>query len=148
MASGGWLRSRPRVRGTTQNVQCFSQPSMTVTNALSRSAPAGLAVSFTSGASAVSTTGVRSRRARSTSSPTRAIAGEPNTRSTIGARRRTARCWSWAMQPITPMTSPGRWAFNRFSSPSLEKTLSSAFSRMAQVLSRMTSASPSSAVSS
>jgi hypothetical protein len=27
MASGGWLRSRPRVRGTTQKVQCFSQPS-------------------------------------------------------------------------------------------------------------------------
>ena len=32
---GAWLRSRPRVTGTTQKVQNFSQPSITVTKALS-----------------------------------------------------------------------------------------------------------------
>ena len=82
MASGEWLRSRPRVVGTTQNVQCFSQPSITVTKALSRIAPAGRVVILTSGPSRVSSTGRRSARARATSSSTRAMAGEPKTRST------------------------------------------------------------------
>jgi hypothetical protein len=35
MAAGAWLRSRPRVTGTTQKVQNFSHPSITVTKALS-----------------------------------------------------------------------------------------------------------------
>ena len=83
MASGGWLRSRPRVVGTTQKVQYFSQPSITVTKALSRRPPSGRAVIFTSGALA----GLEHRpppvlRARRPARPTRAIAGEPNTRST------------------------------------------------------------------
>ena len=52
------------------------------------------------------------------------------------------------MQPMTPMTRSGRWALSKRSSPSFENTLSSAFSRMAQVLTRMRSASVSSAVSS
>ena len=82
MTSGAWLRSRPRVVGTTQKVQNFSQPSMTVTNALSRRPPSGRAVILTSGLSPVSRIGPRPSRARSTSSATRAIAGEPNTRST------------------------------------------------------------------
>ena len=62
IASGGWLRSRPRVVGTTQNVQCFSQPSITVTKALSREPVSGFAVILTSGPSPVSSTG-RSLRA-------------------------------------------------------------------------------------
>src|SRR5881628_4212608 len=84
MTAGGWLRSRPRVCGTTQNVQCFSHPSITVTNALRRPAAGGRAVILTSGPSPVSSTGRPSRRTRSTSSATRAMAGEPNTRSTAG----------------------------------------------------------------
>ena len=51
-----------------------------------RARPPACAVIFTSGPSPVSSTGRRSRRTRATSSPTRAIAGEPNTRSTYGAR--------------------------------------------------------------
>ena len=39
------------------------------------------------------------------------------------------------MHPITPMRSPGRSALSRLSVPSCEYTFSSAFSRMAQVLS-------------
>src|SRR5881296_835188 len=76
----------PRTRGR-ENVQCFSQPSITVTNAFRREADGGRTVIFTSGPSPVSSTGRRSRLTRSTSSPTRAIAGEPNTRSTAGTRR-------------------------------------------------------------
>ena len=45
------------------------------------------------------------------------------------------------MQPITPMTRSGRAFLRPFSAPSCEKTLSSAFSRIEQVLSRITSAS-------
>ena len=41
MTPGAWLRSRPRVVGTTQNVQCFSHPSITVTKALRRTRRAG-----------------------------------------------------------------------------------------------------------
>ena len=52
------------------------------------------------------------------------------------------------MQPITPMTTWGRACFTRLSSPSREKTFSSAFSRMAQVLRRMRSASAGESVSS
>ena len=148
MASGEWLRSRPRVRGTTQKVQCFSHPSMTVTKARSRSAVGALVVSFTSGASPMSSTGRRSRRARSTSSPTLAMAGEPKTRSTYGARRNTAWFCSAAMQPMTPIIRLGLSALSCLSSPSREKTLSSAFSRMAQVLMRITSAAAASSVSS
>ena len=145
--AGVWLRCRPRVTGTTQNVQCFSQPSITVTKDFKRAAPSGRAVIFTSGASPVSSTG-RSRRARATSSPTRAIAGEPNTRSTPGARLRISFLWSCAMQPITPTITWGRARFSARSSPSFENTLSSAFSRIAQVLRRMRSASCSLSVSS
>src|SRR5206468_3177820 len=148
MTSGGWLRSRPRVCGTTQKVQYSSHPSITVTNALSRPAAGGRAVILTSGPSPVSSTGRRSRRTRSTSSPTRAMAGEPKTRSTAGARRWIACWWSWAMQPMTPMTRSGRCALSNRSSPSFEKTFSSAFSRIAQVLTRIRSASASSSVSS
>src|SRR2546427_497355 len=148
MMSGAWLRSRPRVCGTTQKVQYFSHPSITVTKALRRPAAGGRAVILTSGPSPVSCTGRRSRRTRSTSSPTRAMAGEPKTRSTDGARRWIALWWSCAMQPITPMTRSGRCVLSRRSSPSFEKTLSSAFSRIAQVLTRMRSASVSSEVSS
>ncbi len=82
MASGAWLRSRPRVVGTTQKVQYFSQPSITVTKAFSRRPPSGRAVIFTSAPSPVSSTGPRPCFARPTSSATRAMAGEPNTRST------------------------------------------------------------------
>ena len=147
IAAGAWLRSRPRVTGTTQNVQCLSQPSMTVTKAFGAGRP-GRLVTLTSGASPTSSTGRPSRRARSTSSPTRAMAGEPKTRSTIGAR-----CWiapprSWAMQPITPIRSEGFSRFSARSSPSLEKTFSSAFSRMAHVFSRIRSASAGESVSS
>src|SRR3989442_11730892 len=52
------------------------------------------------------------------------------------------------MQPMTPMTRSGRCALSNRSSPSFEKTFSSAFSRIAQVLTRIRSASASSAVSS
>src|SRR5438132_1012619 len=76
IAAGAWLRSRPRVTGTTQNVQCLSQPSMTVTKAFGAGRP-GRLVTLTSGASPTSSTGRPSRRARSTSSPTRAPAGGP-----------------------------------------------------------------------
>ena len=148
MTSGGWLRSRPRVCGTTQKVQCFSQPSITVTNSLRRPAAGGRVVILTSGPSPVSSTGRRSRRTRSTSSATRAIAGEPKTRSTDGVRRWMALWWSCAMHPITPMISSGLRVLSRRNSPSLEKTLSSAFSRIAQVLTRIRSASVSSEVSS
>ena len=52
------------------------------------------------------------------------------------------------MQPITPMTSSGRRVLSSRNSPSFEKTFSSAFSRIAQVLTRIRSASLSSAVNS
>ena len=52
------------------------------------------------------------------------------------------------MQPMTPMTSSGFSVLRRRSSPSFEKTLSSAFSRIAQVLTMIRSASRSSATSS
>ncbi len=148
MTAGAWLRSRPRVVGTTQNVQCFSQPSITVTKAFSRWPPSGRAVIFTSGLSPVSSTGPRPCLARPTSSATRAIAGEPNTRSTYGARSWMRPFCSCAMQPMTPMTRSGRSRFRWRSAPSWEKTLSSAFSRMEQVLSRIRSASSGRSVSS
>ena len=70
IASGAWLRSRPRVIGTTQNVQCFSQPSITVTKAFSRLAAVRPAVILTSGAFArVEHLAARPRRTRPTSSP-------------------------------------------------------------------------------
>src|SRR5207253_1480694 len=65
-----------------------------------------------------------------------------------GARRWIAPCWSCAMHPMTPMISSGLRSLSFRSSPSFEKTLSSAFSRIAQVLTRIRSASSSSWVSS
>ena len=52
------------------------------------------------------------------------------------------------MHPMTPMISSGFFVLSFRSSPSFEKTFSSAFSRIAQVLTRIRSASCSSAVSS
>ena len=52
------------------------------------------------------------------------------------------------MHPMTPMISSGRSTLSGASSPSLEKTFSSAFSRIAQVLTRIRSAAAASSVSS
>jgi hypothetical protein len=121
---------------------------MTVTKALRRLAVSGRLGILTRGLSPVSCTGPAPRLTRSTSSPTRAMAGEPNTRSTCGARDRTSPVRSIAMQPITPMIMSGRACFSRRRAPSCEYTLSSHFSRIAHVLSRTRSASSRRSVSS
>ena len=52
------------------------------------------------------------------------------------------------MQPMTPMMRCGRDCLRRLSTPSWEKTFSSALSRIEQVLSRIRSASSGFSVSS
>jgi hypothetical protein len=66
----------------------------------------------------------------------------PNTRSTNGARARMPSPSWLATHPPTPMTTPGRSCFSSRHSPSSEYTFSSAFSRIEQVLTSKTSASP------
>ena len=106
-----------------------------------------LAVIFTSGASPVSSTGRRSPRARHQIADA-GDGGRAEDEVDVGGAPEDARCWSWAMHPITPMTRSGTLRLSARSSPSFEKTLSSAFSRIAQVLTRMRSAVARPSVSS
>ncbi len=147
-SSNGRLTSSPRVYGTTQNEQYLLQPSMIETNAVGPSARgSGRASNFSISGNEMSTCGLRSARSRLTISGSRCSVCGPNTRSTYGARL-TIASPSWlATQPPTPMTRPGLAFFSRFQRPSWLNTLSCAFSRIAQVLTRITSASDSSSVS-
>ena len=72
----------------------------------------------------------------------------PNTRSTYGARRRISAPSCDATQPATPISTGLPPRFSSFQRPSWLKTFSCAFSRIAQVLIRITSAWVSSSVSS
>ncbi len=81
-----------------------------------------------------------SRRARISSGRRCRVCG-PNTRSTNGARLMIASPSCEATQPPTPMMTSRPLFFRPFHTPSWLNTFSCAFSRMEQVLTRMTSAS-------
>ncbi len=88
-----------------------------------------------------------SRRARISSGRRCRVCG-PNTRSTNGARLMIASPSCEATQPPTPMMTSRPLFFRPFHTPSWLNTFSCAFSRMEQVLTRMTSASSGLSVSS
>ena len=88
-----------------------------------------------------------SRRARISSGSRCRVCG-PNTRSTNGARLMIASPSCEATQPPTPMMTSRPLFFRPFHTPSWLNTFSCAFSRMEQVLTRMTSASSGLSVSS
>ena len=140
------------MRGTTQKLHTWLQPSITVTYARTALVCAiarhghvervGPAVEVDGGPG-------RSSRACRSSSGTRATLRAPTITSTYGARARMLdEPWSCVTQPPAPILSSGRARFSCFSRPSVWNSFSEAFSRTAQVFTKTKSASPASATAS
>ncbi len=130
-------------------LQYLLQPSITDTKAVGPCAPgSGRLSNFSTSGNEISTAVRPVLRTLSSMAGRRWSVWGPNTRSTIGARSMMA--WpSWlATHPPTPMTTCGLSRFSCFQRPSWENTFSCAFSRIEQVLTRMTSASSSRSVNS